>query len=195
MTNEPLLISEILIKKISQGNREAFRAFYDITYPVIYHFVHYFLSAKNDCEEVVSEVFYIIWKQRESLLSINNLKPWLYIVCRNEVYHYLKQKERYSNISIDDLSVELSVDSSAVENKIIEEEMLDVYNTAVAELPERCKLVFLMVREQRLKYKEVAQILSITEGTVEQQMNIAIRKIISVVRKYYPFIKQKANKR
>lgn len=66
--------------------------------------------------------------------------------------------------------------------------MLDVFNKAVAELPERCKLIFLMVREQHLKYKEIAEILSISEGTIEKQMNIATRKILSIVRKYYPFI-------
>lgn len=195
MKNELPVISEALLRKISHGDRHAFRDFYDMTYPVIYHFIHYFLPGKNDCEEVVSEVFYIVWKQRETLLFLNNLKAWLYIVCRNEAYRYLKQKEKHFNISIDDLPVELSVDASAIESKLIEEEMLDVYNAAVAGLPERCKLIFLMVREQQLKYKEIAQILSITEGTVEQQMNIAIRKIVTVVREFYPFIKPKANKR
>ncbi|MDH6306258.1 RNA polymerase sigma-70 factor (family 1) [Parabacteroides sp. PF5-5] len=196
MFKKPLVISETLIKKISQGDRNAFRAFYDSTYPAIYHFIHYFLSDKNDCEEVVSEVFYIIWKKRETLSSINDLKPWLYIVCRNESYHYIKQRDGYRNISIDDVSVELSMDPSSIDGEIIEKEMLDIYNAAVAELPERCKLVFLMVREQQLKYKEIANILSITEGTVEQQMNIAIRKVVSVVKQYYPFIKanRKQNK-
>lgn len=188
MTDRPLIISKLLIRKISLGDQDAFRIFYDITYPFIYHFTHYFLPAKSDCEEVVSEVFYIIWKQRNKLESINDLKSWLYIVSRNAVYHYFKQKKQFSNISIDDLPVELSVDASAIENKIIEDEMLDVFNKAVAELPERCKLIFLMVREQHLKYKEIAEILSISEGTIEKQMNIATRKILSIVRKYYPFI-------
>lgn len=181
-------ISEVLIKHIVAGDREAFRLFYDIAYPIVYRFSRYFLSNKNDCEEVVSEVFYIIWKQRDHLLSIKDLKAWLYIVSRNEAYHYLKQKERYFNISIDDIPIELYVDIGTIDGKLIEDEMLKVYNTAVAELPERCKLIYLMVREERLKYKEIAHILSISEGTVEQQMNIAIRKIITVVKKHYPFL-------
>ncbi|MDR0430556.1 MAG: RNA polymerase sigma-70 factor [Tannerellaceae bacterium] len=196
MTDRSFAIPDALFRKISQGDRKSFRVFYDIAYPFIYQFAHYFLPSKSDCEEVVSEVFYIIWKQRESLPAVNYLKSWLYTICRNEAFRYLKQRENYRNISIDDLPVELLVDASAIESKLIEEEMLDVYNTAVSELPERCKLIFLMVREQRLKYKEIARILSITEGTVEQQMNIAIRKIVSAVHAYYPFINPpKANKR
>lgn len=190
MTNRPLIVSKFLIDKMSLGDRDAFRIFYDMVYPVVYHFIHYFLPTKNDCEEVVSEVFYIVWKQRKGLGAINDLKSWLFIVSRNEVYRYVKQKKQFSNISIDDLPVELSVDVSVVDNGLIENEMMDVYNKAVAELPERCKLIFLMVREQQLKYKEIAQILSISEGTIEKQMNIAIRKIVSIVRKYYPFIEK-----
>lgn len=180
------LISETLLASVASGDRNAFRILFDILYPTVYNFIGYFLPQKEDCEEVASGVFFIIWKQRHSLLSIKDFKAWLYTVSRNEAYHHLKQKEKYCNISIDDLPVELSIDQSAIDGEMIEKEMLDVYNRAVAELPERCKLIFLMVREERLKYKEIARILSIAERTVERQMNIAIRKIVSVVGKHYP---------
>ncbi|MDR1557266.1 MAG: sigma-70 family RNA polymerase sigma factor [Tannerellaceae bacterium] len=184
-------ISEKLLREVEAGNHDAFRVFYDIAYPVVYRFTHYFLLQPEDCEEIISEVFYIIWKRKNTLLGIKDIKAWLYIVCRNEAYHYLKQKEQYANISIDNMPVELQIDTGSIEEKIIENEMLHVYNDAVAELPERCKLIFLMVREEKLRYKEIAEILSITEGTIEQQMNIAIRKIVEIVKKHYPSINYK----
>jgi RNA polymerase sigma-70 factor (ECF subfamily) len=184
-------VSEVLLKELVAGSRDAFRTFYDITYPTIYRFAHYFLSQKEDCEEVVSEVYYIIWKQRNALLSIENIDAWLYTVCRNEAYHYLKQNEKYNCISIDEMPVELQVEDSETDENIIEEEMFAAYKKAVDELPERCKLIFLMVRENHLKYKEIAKILSITEGTVAQQMNHAIHKIVSIVQKEYPFLIRK----
>jgi len=87
------------------------------------------------------------------------------------------------------MPVELSIQSATIEGEMIEQEMLDTYRKAVEELPERCKLIFLMVREEKLKHKEIAQILGITEGTIEQQMNIAIKKILAVVRKHYPSLR------
>lgn len=180
-------ISEGVLRKVSAGDRRAFRSFYDAVYPVVYRFIHYFLPNRTDCEEVVSEVFFIFWKERHSLTDKNDLKAWIYTVCRNEAYRYIRRMERAVNVSIDDMPVEMMVERSNVEGAMIEEEMLEVYNRAVRELPERCKLVFLMVREERLKHKEVAQILQIAEGTVEQQMNIAIHKIVETVKKYYPF--------
>jgi RNA polymerase sigma-70 factor (ECF subfamily) len=181
-------ISENLLREVEAGNYDAFKAFYDIAYPVVYRFTHYFLARPEDCEEVISEVFYIVWKRKNTLSAIKDIKAWLYTVCRNGAFHYLKQKEQYANISIDDMPVNLQINTASVEEKIIEDEMLNLYNDAVAELPERCKLIFLMVREEKLKHREIAEILSITEGTVEQQMNIAIRKIIRVVKKHYPSI-------
>lgn len=188
---ETEFISETLLKHVLSGDRIAFRSFYEIVYPTVYRFTHYFLPNKEDCEDVVAEIFYILWKQRETLLSIDDLKAWLYIVSRNEAYHFLKQKEKYISLSIDHLPVELSVDTASIEGRLIEKEMLTIYNAAVADLPERCKLIYLMVRQERLRYKEIARILSITEGTVEQQINIALRKIVAEVKKHYPYLRFK----
>lgn len=184
-------ITDTLLRQIASDNNDAFRYFYDIAYPVIYKFVHYFLPGKNDCEEVVSEVFYIIWKERKSLQSIQELKAWMYIVSRNEAFHFIKQKEKYRNLSIDEIPIELVIDPTSIDGKVLEKEMIAIYDAAVKTLPERCKLIFLMVREDRLKYKEIARILSITEGTVEKQMNIAIRKIVTIVKKHYPTLNYK----
>ncbi|MDR0756301.1 MAG: sigma-70 family RNA polymerase sigma factor [Tannerella sp.] len=177
------LIPQQLLKKTAEGDHVAFRAFYDIVYPVAYRFVRCFLSESEDCREVISEVFYVIWKHRESLVAVENIKSWLFIVCRNEVYHYLKQKEKYRFVSIDDMPVELQTDAADVE--FIDDEMLAVYRNAVETLPERCKLIFLMAKEEQMKYREIAEVLSITEGTVAQQMNNAIRKITETVKRQY----------
>lgn len=185
MKNEAI-ISHEQINQLASGDQEAFRSFFDKAYPLIYRFTHYILPHQEDCREVVSEVFYKIWEQREKLPFINDLKAWLYILSRNEAYHYWKQKEKIYTVSINDMPIELAVDRTANDAQIIEEEMIGVYNQAIAELPDRCKLIYLMVREEHLSYKEIAEILSISTGTVEQQMHIAIQKIITVVRKFYP---------
>lgn len=181
-------IAEEVLRQIASGDQKGFRVFYEATYPLLFRFAYYFLADKKDCEEVVSDIYFSIWKQKEYLLSIRDLKAWLYIVCRNEAFHFIKQKRRYANISIDDLPIELSIDANSADGQLIEKEVLHSYNEAIAGLPERCKLIFLMVREEHLKHKEIAKILSIKEGTVEQQMNIAIRKLIAAVHKTHPVL-------
>ncbi|GHT32059.1 DNA-directed RNA polymerase sigma-70 factor [Bacteroidia bacterium] len=181
-----------LLEDILEGSQDAFRVFYDMTYPDVFRFVKYFLPHKEDYEEVISEVFYIIWKQRATLPSIQNMKAWIYTICRNEAYHYVKKSNHI--LSIEEMPVELLIDATEVDTEIIEEEMLSVYNQALAELPERCKLIFVMVRDERMKYKDIAETLSITEGTVAQQMNHAIHKIATAVARHYPSLMRKYKK-
>lgn len=182
---------EQLLQAIANGNKKAFRYFYDRFYPTIYRFTRYFLSCGADCDEVVSEVFCIVWYNRDSMTGIKNIEAYLYTVCRNEAWRLLKQQEKYQNISIDEMPVELSIHTESVENKLQEEEMFELFRVAVNKLPDRCKLIFLMSREEKLKNKEIARILNITEGTVEQQMNIAIKKIMGFVKMYDPVFNRK----
>lgn len=175
------------LRAIASGDQRAFRRFYDYFYPTLYRFARYFLPFGNDCDEVVSEVFCLLWQSRHHLVQIQNIESYLYIVCRNECWRCLKQKEKFRHItSIDDMPVALSIQAAYAEESLLEKEMFELYKKAVEQLPERCKLIFLMVREEHLKHKEIARILNITEGTIEQQMNIAIRKILAVVKQYDP---------
>lgn len=178
------------LRLIASDNRDAFRNFYDLFYIRTYRFAHYFIQNKEDCDEIVSDVFFNIWEKRHSLSQIENIEAYMYTMCRNESYRRLKRNQKYQHISIDDMPVELGPQSANVENRMIEQEMDSMYKEAVATLPERCKLIFLMVREEKLKHKEIARILSITEGTIEAQMNIAIKKIMSVVQQQYPSLKR-----
>jgi RNA polymerase sigma-70 factor (ECF subfamily) len=186
-------ISKSLVEEVAKGNIAAFRKFYDQAYPAAYKFVGYFLPVKEDCEEVLSEVFFTVWKRRVTLTEIENLKSWLYIVCRNETFRYLKRERKYRGISIDDMPVDLHIDPSAADRELVESEMFEHFRKAVEELPERCKLIFLMVREEKMKHGEIAEILAIAEGTVAQQMNKAIGRITKALRKYYPI--HKSNKK
>ena len=64
--------------------------------------------------------------------------------------------------------------------------MLQVINQAINDLPPKCKLVFRLVKEDNLKYREVAELLHLTPKTVENQMGIAVKKIHEAIRKRLP---------
>lgn len=183
--------SKSLVEEVAVGNLAAFRKFYDLAYPAAHRFVGYFLSVKEDREEVLSEVFFIVWKCRTSLTEVKNLKSWLYTVCRNETFRYLKHEKKYRGVSIDDMPVDLHVDVAATDTALVESEMFEHFRRAVDELPERCKLIFLMAREEKMKHAEIAEILSVTEGTVAQQMSKAIGRIVEAVGKYFPIEKNR----
>jgi RNA polymerase sigma-70 factor (ECF subfamily) len=60
---------------------------------------------------------------------------------------------------------------------MITEEMVRQIKKAVNDLPPRCKLIFKLVKEDGLKYKEVAELLNLSVKTIEAQMAIALRRL------------------
>lgn len=174
-----------LVLLVSEGNQRAFTELFNLYYANLYRFVRYFLS-ETDAEDIVSEVFVSLWNNRKKLVLVNNFNSYIYAMARNEAYAYLRLQNKIQNVSLDDMPVSLSICEESAEGRIIEKEMIEVYNKAVAQLPERCKLIFLMVREEKLKYKEIADILQITTGTIEQQMNQAIKRISATIEQAYP---------
>jgi RNA polymerase sigma-70 factor (ECF subfamily) len=182
-----------LLISVSSGEHAAFRKFYDHFYLKVYRFTSLFLSDATDCKIVISDVFCLLWEKRILLPNINNVEAYLYKMIRNASFYYLKKEKNANILSLEDMPVEFSVTGSTqIDDEILEDEMMKVLEGAVNSLPERCKLIFLMVREQKMSHKEVAEILSITPGTVEVQMNTAIKKITSIVSSHYPHLIKKA---
>ena len=179
------LETDRIVQLVSDGNQRAFTDLFNLYYANLYRFVRYFL-AESDAEDVVSEVFVALWNNRGKLLLVNNFSSYIYTMARNEAYAHLRLQNKIQNVSLDDMPVSLSICEESAEGRIIEKEMIEVYNKAVAQLPERCKLIFLMVREEKLKYREIADILQITTGTIEQQMNQAIKRISATIEQAYP---------
>ena len=74
------------------------------------------------------------------------------------------------------------------EGMLESQEMRELLNLAIDELPEKCRLIFLMIREEGLSTKGVAKILSIQESTVRVQMKIAVEKLIKRLKSDFPDI-------
>ena len=68
-------------------------------------------------------------------------------------------------------------DEYSPEQQLITEEIFKKIHSAVQDLPPRCKMVFKLVREDGLKYDEVAEIMKISVNTVDAQMVIAVKRI------------------
>lgn len=175
-----------IFKQISLGDKSAFEELYDKTYLPIYRFVSYFFRNPMDCEDVVAETFYNIWYNSARVYNAKNIRAYLYSIARYEVYRQLRENKQKQNISIDEMQIDIASRIKNADELLIENETLHLLTEAINSLPERCKLVYLLVREERLKYREVANMLSITEGTVKQQMHTATTRIREYIESQIP---------
>lgn len=172
---------------VSENDRNAFNMLYQVYYEQVFRFSYYFLKDKNACREVVSEVFFSIWQSRKKLEEITNLEAYFYIVTKNESNRYLIRNSGHHTVSLDEIPIQLEDEGSiSPEDKLVNQEIEQLLTKVISELPEKCRVIFLMVRQEGLKPKEIADILSLSESTVRVQMKIAIDKIVERVRPHFP---------
>lgn len=187
-----------LLVSVSENNYYAFRVFYDLYYRNVFRFAYYFLKNREACREVVSNVFVAVWKSRVSLRQIVNVEAYLYVVVRNEANRYLKRSQsRPRSLSLDDVPAvaldrrgDVSLqDGEASDSRLIDSEVEELLNRLVGDLPERCRMVFLLSRSEGLSVREIASMLSISESTVRVQIKTAVDRILEGLRRYYPDLK------
>lgn len=135
------------------------------------------LGNKDAATEVVDDVWVRIWKNRISLPQVDNIRTYLYTATKNSSLNYLSGKAKAMVTEpFNDITIQLK-DEYCPEQQLITEEIFKKIHAAVQDLPPRCKMVFKLVREDGLKYHEVAEIMKISQNTVDAQMVIAVKRI------------------
>lgn len=172
----------LLVRKIAlEDDGEAYKELFLSYYTRLSRFAYSICGNKESSEEIVSDVFMKIWSNRKSLLAIQNFHLYLYIATRNHSLNYLKKANRQIFFSLDEAVVEMESLYVNPEKLMLTAEMLKRIEAAVNGLPNRCRLIFRLVREDGLQYKEVAELLHLSVKTVENQMTIALSKIATSI--------------
>ena len=145
----------------------------------MFKLIHSLVKQRESAEELASDVFVQLWQRREKLSEVINPEVYLYVVARNKAFSFLKQRMNITEPleNIDDFRLEVA---RSPEELLISSEMLHRVNAAINQLPPKCKLIFMLVKEQSFKYRDVAEILSISQKTVETQMGIALKRLNKV---------------
>ena len=155
----------------------AYKELFLLYHPKLISFSTSITHSKESAEEVVSDVFLKIWQNRNSLSRIENFHLYIYIITKNlSINRFLKQKKE-KTFSIDDAVVEFKSIYLDPEQIMMTSEMVKKIRFAIGELPPRCQLIFKLVKEDGLKYREVAELLNLSVKTIENQMTIALKKI------------------
>lgn len=163
-----------------QSDEQAYEELFHHFYPSLYQFARSFVKTGQLAEEVVSDVFIRIWQKRTALARIRDLKLYLFISTKNTSLNYLRQQKR--NVLLpDDYRVQLSSVYFDPEELLITAEMINRVQQAINQLPPRCQLIFKLIKDDGLKYKEVAGLLNLSLKTIENQMTLALRKIGSAI--------------
>ena len=167
---------------IYDGKETALASLHRLLHRRLFNFSKSITRASEDSEEIVEDVFVKLWTNRTQLNEIENLQVYLYVAVKNHSLNLVAKKARNAiTDSFDDLDIDLSALTADPHKIMVTTEMMRRMQKVVDTLPPRCKMIFRLVREDGLPYKEVAQILNISVNTIDVQMAIAIKKICAAL--------------
>jgi len=171
-------LSEETEKKYLSGLKDrdsvVFGKVYDLYWSGLYVSAFNVLGSREQSEDVVQEVFSNLWSNAANI-EIKNLKAWLYTAVRYQVFNVLrtgKVRDRFQNLYLFEIETE-----NIGELKLTNEDLEKRLWGALEQLSPRCKEIFVLSRFEYLSNNEIAEALSISVKTVENQISIAQREL------------------
>lgn len=182
MPSHNSLSDEVLVSILKTGDESAFTEIYNRYWKKLFVVAAHRIKNLEDAEEIVQDIFTALWKRRSMLNLTSDLSSYLAVSVK---YRVIKTLDKYYNQQryIDSLVFGDAVDNGTQE-WLAFEELRDQLAKCVADLPEKCRLVFQLSREHGYSQKQIAQQLHLSEKTVEAHLAKAFKTLRSKLAHY-----------
>lgn len=169
------------LHRISRGDEKSFRNLMELISDDLFLFALGFIRKKEIAEEIVSDVFVKIWENRSHLSEIENLKAYLFISVKNLCISHIRKNRKENLITIDGFDDFMVPSVECPESDYINTEKLKEIYQAIEQLPPKCKMAFSLAKFNGLKYREIAEIMEVSEKTVNNHLVFALKKLAETI--------------
>jgi RNA polymerase sigma-70 factor (family 1) len=175
-----------LVKELSKGNLLAFNTLYKEYSGRLYRFAFGYLKSETEAEELVQEVFTIIWEKRTELKEELSFKSFLFTIAFNIIRKHFRTKAYLSEYFKAGITDDQDLQTS---QKITYDSLHQYITELVNQLPDRRREIFIKSRFEGLSIKEISEGMKISHKTVENQLTAALKFIrTNLNRESLPFI-------
>ena len=172
-----------LLMLLKQSNSSAFTEIYNRYWDKLYVVASNKLDDLYTAEEIVQDIFLDIWRRRETLPCAENIGGYLAVALKYKIIN-IRQRRIIEQRYIDESKVLGIQQIYMLENYLQFDELKNRLDDLVAQLPEKCQLIYKLSREEGLPQKRIAEKLGIAEKTVEAHLTRALKAIRSKIRRF-----------
>lgn len=176
---------EDLLSQIKHNDSGALKVLFEKYFAALCYFSNKFVRNTDLAEEAVSDIFLNIWLKRGKIEITTSLRAYLYTAVRNQSQNYLKKNKIHFE-EIEMAEMEGKISESDADRLVNFEDLKNEIDIILKQLPKKREIVFRMNRIEGMSYKEIAEILSISVSTVQNQMVKAVKFISG----QYPHLKK-----
>ncbi|MDR6943549.1 RNA polymerase sigma-70 factor [Mucilaginibacter pocheonensis] len=168
----------------NNDDEKAFELFFHLLNNSLIKFCILYVNHREIAEEIVSDVFVKCWLNRKTLLEIQNPETYLFVAVKNQSLNHIKKYSNIHLVQIDETNSVEFVNTYNPQKEIENKELIFRMDKAITALPQQCRIIFRLIKEDGMKYKEVAEILNISPRTVQTQLFRAIKRLSIVLSNY-----------
>ncbi len=169
-----------LFTAIQKGNEHAFEILFKSYYRDLVQVANQIVKENSVADELVGEVFFNIWSKRENIKLNTSVLGYLIVATRNHALNYLKQQKKI-HVAIEEISESVADTTQDPVQQLINDENWNFWQQTINKLPPQRQKVFRMNKLEGLSYAEIACRLSISEKTVRNQVQTALRYLKDLV--------------
>jgi RNA polymerase sigma-70 factor (family 1) len=181
------LDDKLWVERISNGDEQAFEFLFKKYYLPLTRFAWRYVHSKAVAEELIQELFTILWEQREDWNTDGSVRSYLYKSVRNLSLNHLKHQGVKQEF--DHQWMELKENPRIVfRDEYREQRIREAIAKAIEELPERSKMTYKLHRYDGLTYREIAEVMEVSVKTVESQMTRTLKILRQRLAWLLPFV-------
>lgn len=179
-----MLNDVFVLTQIKEGNIKAFETLFRQYYTPLSLYAASITGETDVAEEIVEELFYVLWKDREKLEIFHSIKSYLYRSVRNRSIQYCEHQDVRKRYQDAVLSIPENVASADPQEQIEYKELQQLIDKTLKKLPERRFQIFRLHHTEGKKYSEIASLLSLSVKTVEKEMTRALQTLRKEIENY-----------
>lgn len=159
---------------LQEGDRAAFELLYRKYWRRLYDSAYKRVQSREDCEEIIQELFLDLWTKRQHLSITTSLDVYLFTALRYKIYNHIRS-QLTKRAHVDYVTRLGMPQANLVEDQLYYEELQHHLHESLAQLPEKYRRVYELSRHQQYTYREIAQLLNLPIDTVEKHMARALQ--------------------
>ena len=167
-----------------EDDRKSFNIFFKHYHAKLIRFALLFVPNYDQAQDIVSNVLVRLLKNRKKVFLMENFEGYLFRSIKNEAINHLKKENKVAVYSLEDGEELISEEHIDPLEKLLNNELRLVISKTVERLSPKRKMVYKLIKDDGLKYREVADLLDISERTVEVHLKLAIKELREVVEQY-----------
>lgn len=165
-----------LVLLLAISDHQAFTEIYHRYSRLLYRHAYKILEDTDACNDVVQDVFLVIWNNREVIRITGSLAAYLYRAVKNRVLDHIS-RQQVRDKYIREIARFAEEGTCTTDERLREKELLAIITAEKEKLPPRTREAYELNREQELSYREIGEQLNVSEKTVKKQVHNALRSI------------------